>query len=196
VPEGTVVTVTGTLTAVDTLNAASTKKFYLQDKSASQYGGLYVFFGSTSLPADVIASNIGKKFTVTGTYQEWFDQTQISNTTSVTMLADLADPIAPISVPVGDINNSGSLAEPYEGMLVSISDLVVTNSNPDAPSDDFGEMEVTENITSDIIRIDDDLYDGVEYVRTLSTPYSIITGIAVYTHSNRKVIPRDENDIN
>ncbi len=185
--EGTTVTIEGVLTVVDT------NKFYLQDPAVTSFGGLYVF---TSSAPTVTAADLGKTIRVTGRYAEYYEQTQIGNPTSVTIVDPDATPIAPINVTIGEIANGGARAEQLEGMLVNVTITApnyptVTNANPDAPSD-FNEMTLTDASNASI-RIDDDFYNG--YTRTLNDAYSVVRGVAVWTFSNRKILPRNAADL-
>ncbi len=185
--EGTVVTFTGVLTVVDN------NKFYLQDPAVTAFGGLYVYTGAAPT---LTAADIGKTIQVTGTYAEYFEQTQIGSPTSVTIIDPDATPITPIEVTAAEINNTGARAEALEGMLVNVTItgtnyLTVSNANPDTPGD-YGEMTLSDP-SSATIRIDDDLYAG--YTRTLNDAYSVVRGVAVWTFSNRKILPRAATDL-
>jgi len=186
--EGTVVTFTGTLTALDN------NKFYLQDPSVTAYGGLYVYTGAAP---SLTAADLGKTIRVTGTYAEYYEQTQIGNPTSVTIVDPTVALITPINVTFAEINNTGARAEELEGMLVNVPTSepdypVVSNANPDGPGGDYGEMLLSDS-TSATLRIDDDLYAG--YTRTLNDAYAVVRGIAVWTFSNRKILPRTATDL-
>ncbi|MBU1222107.1 amidohydrolase family protein [Myxococcota bacterium] len=187
--EQTLVRTTGIITAVDS------NKFFIQDSTATQFAGIAVFTGSTP---SVTSADIGKEVAVIGTYEEYYDWSQIGDVAQVTITNNTPVTMTPVPVTIGDINNSGASAEAYESMLVAVTITApnyatVTNANPDSPGD-YNEMEVT--IGSDAIRVDDDLYDGyVAAGRTLGTQYSTLRGIVVYGFSNRKILPRNASDL-
>ncbi|MBN2723024.1 MAG: thrombospondin type 3 repeat-containing protein [Deltaproteobacteria bacterium] len=188
VVEGSVVTISGIITAVDT------NKFYIQDKTATEYAGIIIYTGSTPT---VTAADIGKEVEVTGTYEEYYDQSEITSPTAVNIINATLAPVTPVSVSISDINNSGALGENYESMLVEIvisgtNYPTVTNANPDGTSD-FNEMEIT--VGTDAIRIDDDLYDGYVTDRVVGNEYSVVKGIAAWTFSNRKILPTKAEDL-
>jgi predicted extracellular nuclease len=93
----------------------------------------------TSSTPTVTGADIGKRVRVTGTYAEYYDQTQISNPTSVTIVDPNVTNITPIDVSVADINNTRARAEELEGMVVNVvitgtNYPSVTNAKPDAPA--------------------------------------------------------------
>jgi hypothetical protein len=76
-----------------------------------------------------------------------------------------------------------------ENMLVRVSDLTVTNSNPDSP-DDFGEFEV-----GDCLRIDDQLTDILVPQPPIGTHFSHIAGVHTFTYGHAKIEPRGAEDV-
>ena len=94
----------------------------------------------------------------------------------------------PIPVDACDVATGGADAERYESMLLVVSDVSVTNANPDDPSD-YDEFEV-----AGCLRVDDFLYDALDQP-VEGTDYTSITGVLNYSFSNFKLAPRDAEDL-
>lgn len=73
------------------------------------------------------------------------------------------------------ICTEGTLGEQYESMLVRVSAVSVTDSNPDSP-DDYGEFEV-----DGCLRVDDQLSEVLVPQPTVGTDYSALSGVLTYT---------------
>jgi hypothetical protein len=154
--------------------------FFLQDPAASAFGGLYVF-GDTS-------PSVGQLVTVTGNYEEYFGLTELTNPT-VTVQGPGSLP-TPLAVSACDVGTGGPDEERYESMLVEVTDVDVTDANPDAPSD-FDEFEV-----EGCLRVDDLLCaDCWADQPTVGTNYPAITGPLYYSFSNTKIVPREASDL-
>jgi hypothetical protein len=161
------------------VTAVGTQGFHAQDPTEADFGGIYVFTGSAPSVAE------GNVVRVDGTYEEYFELSEITGpTVVVTGTATLPTPIV---VSACDVGTGGALAESYESMLVRVEGVTVTNSNPDGSSD-FGEMEL-----DGCLRVDDRLYAG--YSRTLGTAYSQVQGPLYYSFSNFKLLPRRASDV-
>ncbi|MBY6159750.1 ExeM/NucH family extracellular endonuclease [Mameliella alba] len=115
----------------DADTARNMRGFYLQEEDADVDGnlltseGIFVFDGS----APGIDVNVGDIVQVTGTVQERFGETQISNVTSVTVVgsAGTLPTASVISLPSASVttNQDGDYQpdlEAYEGMRVTFSD--------------------------------------------------------------------------
>jgi len=88
-----------------------------------------------------------------------------------------------------EVGTGGALAEPLEGMVVTVSGVAVTSSNPDAPSD-YGEFELDE-----CLRVDDQLSDVLVPQPPEGTTYSTLTGVLTYTYGHAKLEPRGPEDV-
>ena len=185
--EGTRVTVTCVVTAVGDSLA------WCQDPAGGAYSGIAVFTGSAATyvgSGDAVA--VGDSVQVEGDYVEFFDLSQLDNA-AFTFVATATAPAA-VSVSVSELI-SGTVAESYEGVLVRISAVTVSDVNPDAP-DDYDEFAV------DGLRIDDLIIDGGGTGGTLDNGYSLghafseIVGVHHYSFGNYKLLPRSMNDLN
>lgn len=133
---GQVVTITavvsGDFQENDGATASNLGGFYLQDEvpdgDAATSDGIFVFDG-TNPSTDV---NVGDRVTVTGTVNEYFGETQISDP-SVTIVGSGSIPATDVALPVDgtSTNSDGDLIpdlERYEGMLVRFPQtLSITN---------------------------------------------------------------------
>jgi hypothetical protein len=93
-----------------------------------------------------------------------------------------------------DVATGGSLAEQYEGVLLQVQSVSVTNVNPDSP-DDYDETEVSG------LRIDDMCIDGggegdlMDNNYTMAQSFTSVTGVLTYGFSHFKLLPRLMSDI-
>ena len=105
-----------------------------------------------------------------------------------------ATPPEPLQVAACDIGTSGPDGERYEGMLVQVHDVTVTDENPNAvDGNDYGAMEV-----DSCLWLDDSLYDyeaDNPEARALGTVYSEVTGPLYWTYDERRVLPRGPEDL-
>jgi hypothetical protein len=188
VPEGTFVTLTDVIaTSGFTWSDTTDGSFFVQDPVGGPFSGIQVYVADNSglqiAPGDPI--------TLTGTYDEFFDMSQISvgDASAVTVGSSGPAP-APELVDPAMIANDGALSEDYESVLVIVENVTVTNENPDAPME-FGEFAVTGDL-----RIDDQFFAISDWTKPMmGQSYASITGVLVWDHDNFKLEPRDEADL-
>ena len=158
---------------------------YVQEPDADMYGGIFIYDGGTYSSGAV---NVGDVITVSGVYSEYYGLSQIGGPEiTVTGTGESVEPI--VVETTCDVGTDGPLAEPLEGMVVSVSDVAVTNSNPDAPSD-YGEFELDE-----CLRVDDQLSEVLVPQPPEGTTYSTLTGVLTYTYGHAKLEPRGLEDV-
>lgn len=166
-------------------NTGSTRGFYIQDTSLEPFTGILVFTGSQSPTVSV-----GNRVNVSGTYEEFFELSEITSPTVTIVDTSTTLPFGPIAIPSpATIATGGAQAEGYESMLLAVNGVAVLVMNPDAPSD-FDEFTVTGNL-----RIDDQLYVALDNVYPVGTTFSNITGILGYSFNNFKLLPRSAADL-
>lgn len=189
VPEGSVVKLEDVVaTSGFTWSNSAEASFFVQEVAGGPFSGIQVFVANTT----GLAVAPGDRLTLFGTYEEFFEMSQISVTAaaSVTALGSGA-PLEPevIADPAA-IATGGALTEDYEGVLVRVEDVTVINENPDAPME-FGEFTVTGDL-----RIDDLFFAVNDWTKpALGAGYASITGLLVYNFSNFKLEPRDAADL-
>jgi cytosine/adenosine deaminase-related metal-dependent hydrolase len=179
VPDMTQVHVTGVVTGVRT---TSSYGFFIQDPAGGDFSGIFVFAGTTN-------PNVaqGDMVTIDGLFQVFQGDPEISapiitknGTSPLPPIVDIADPTT--------IATNGSRVAALLGTLVRVSNVTVTNANPDAPMN-FNECEVTGNL-----RVDD-LLDGLAQP-ALNTTFTTITAVLHFAHGDSKLEPRTGADFN
>ena len=112
--------------------------------------------------------------------------------------------ILPYKEMTTDMLQDPDSAEAYEGMLVTFDDVVITSTNPDAPSGPFGEWSVSSDGTADnAVRVDDrsnaiDFGDDDDPATVFSTGERLdfIRGVWWFSFGNHKLMPDDlANDV-
>lgn len=186
--EGTRVQVPCVVTAV------STNLVWCQDEGGGPYSGISIFVaGEATYSGSNDPVAVGDSVLVDGDYAEFFDLTQLENPVFTFVSTSTAP--APEVVTSADVANGGAMAEMYEGVLIEVQNVTVTNENPDAP-DDFDEFEVTGGL-----RIDDLAADGggmggtIDNTYAVGTTFSSIVGVHHYSFSNFKLLPRSAADL-
>lgn len=196
--EGAVVTLNDVfITGVDPIGTSS-KGFWVSDSLAgASYNGLYIHTGAT-VPTGVA---IGATADITGPISEFDYQppgdtiTQIStaDSGSVTVTAGANVPTPLTGVSPNTLKDITVVGEPYESVLVRLSDMKVTAH----PGND--RLLVTSN-TGETIVIDDDAYDYAAATYPFSgtpTCFATITGIMSVNifDDERRLLPRDLTDM-
>jgi cytosine/adenosine deaminase-related metal-dependent hydrolase len=182
---GTVVTLDGLYVTALRPNTGSSRGFYVQDSSLQPFTGIFVFTGSS---APGVA--VGNKVSIAGTYDEYYDQSEIDTPTVNIEDPGTTLPFGPIVIAnPADVATGGSKAEGYESMLLEIDNVAVTVTNPDAPSN-YGEFEVTGGL-----RIGNLLYPTLANTFAVGTTFTTLVGIETYTFSDYKMEPRGAADV-
>ncbi len=151
------------------VTAVKDSKFWMQD-GAGEWNSIYVFNTATA-PA------IGDSVMVTGTVVEYYTATQIGTVTEMTILNSGNTP------QVANITTAEANQESYESVLVKVEG---TNNGA---VDQYGQWPINDG--SGNILIDDFLF---AYTPTQGNSYQV-TGIATYSFSERKILPRSAEDI-
>lgn len=145
--------------------------FYIQD-GTGPWSGVFVFNSTFSVSE-------GDSVELTGTVKEFFGQTEIDLVTDLTVLS------SDNSVQFTNVSTNQANTEPYEGVVVRVTNATCTNANAG-----FGQFEVDDN--SGPCLVDDDIY---EYPNpTLGVVYSV-TGPVRYSFSEFKIEPRRADDV-
>jgi hypothetical protein len=148
----------------------------------------------------------GQDVTVTGVVEERFNVTCVGNATLTTDHGTASLP-APIALTTGMFENivvtdGNPVAEQWEGMLTIFSNLRVTSSNADAPSN-FGEILVDDG--SGDMRVDDagtwknvytnDPSQTDKIFLAVGTTIESVTGVMYFSFNYYKLEPRTETDL-
>lgn len=158
-------------------------RFWVQDPMGGQLSGIAVFVAEVG---QGIAVQPGSRVTLTGTYDEFFEQSQLEvpSGTGVEILGATEVP-APAVLPSSEIG-SGQAAEPWEGVLVRVEDAVVSDA-----TDMFGDWRV------DRVLFITDLFlpQGAFPMPAVSDPYTSITGVLTYSFEEYRLAPRTSGDL-
>ena len=182
------VTVIGIVTGVEFSHFKD--NFFIEMPDSSPWCGVYVFMaGDTTLVA-------GDEVEITGTVREYYGFTEISgydNTfISVTLLSSGNPVPAPLVVQTADLVEAAT-AEQYEGCLVEVNDVVVTEEQIN-----FGQWYVTD-ISATPCQIDDGFFylDSVtpEIIIVLGMEWAIIRGCLDYSYEEYGINPRTPADL-
>jgi imidazolonepropionase-like amidohydrolase len=182
-PLKTIVKVGGVYVTATTAYPNGQTGFFVQDPSATTFGGIFVATPSAPTVA------IGNRVTVVGEYAEVLSISTLLAKVVTVESNGTTLPFAPIVVAApGDLANAAT-AEAYESMLVEVDGVSVLITNPDAPKD-FDEFTVTGNL-----RVDDTLFPPLDNTYAVGTNFSKIVGIEAFAFKNWKVWPRAASDI-
>lgn len=212
---GDTVTVTGIVTA--SYQSGDLGYLYIQDPSATEYAGIFVEGGPTS----VFGFNRGDEVTINGIVQEQFGFTKIQALTAVATSS--TGSITPVVLDPSDTSFAGSNRvnmEKYESMLVRFENPATAGqiwvNNPNLgfgeysvgsgqnPTNDFrvlaGRQSGTQAQSSlDVSYISDTAAYGANLNVTpiqvnTSTSMDYLEGMIYYSFSNFKLTPRNNND--
>lgn len=169
------------------------RAFVIEEAGGGPWSGIYVYraagYGSLVAPPGTVVRVLGR-------VKEYYGLTEMdldTPTWAVEVLTTGGTPPAPAVIPTGDYDTAAT-AEQWESVLIEFRDAVVTNANPDAPSD-YGEWAVDDG--SGAARADDlGEQDGdLSYTRTLGDVFTFLRGIGYYSFSNYKIAPRSDDDL-
>ena len=195
--EGEVIVTSGIVTAgAGLFYAGSHISFYLQDNSGGPWSGILIFNEDNS----ALATAIGDSVLVTGTVSEY--RTFAGDSSRMTEIVTIGEPITIIPErPLPEImvldcgmidstNGADSLAEQYEGCLVQVRDVLVSDiSSP------YAQFNVTDNLTGDcIIRMYSDSLQNFG-TPSLGIPFESITGVVYQVYGNYTIMPRTAADL-
>lgn len=187
IAEKTVVTVKGVvITSPVRIDNMGKGTIFVQDPQGGELSGIAVFL------YEEVAMNFGVKpgviVDITGEYTEFFGESQIQ-VTSVDAIVEVGqgESPAPVVVAAADIATGGAKAEAYEGVLVQVEDVTVTN-----PAVDQSDFEVEGGL-----RINDFfLFPQMEKpVVVNGQVFSTIAGPLRYSYDNHKIAPRAAADL-
>ncbi len=160
---------------------ADGRNFFVQESLGGPFSGIAVSNPDLDLP-ELITEGL---VTIEGIYEENFGLARIR----LTNFTALGPGIAPLpELLTTEILGDPELAEPWESTLVQISDLTVTDANPDEPQD-FGEFVVNDNL-----RVDDLIFT-ITPDPELGTTFDVIIGVLNFSFGNFKLEPRSVLDV-
>ncbi len=195
---GDTITTSGIVTAgAGLFYAGSHISFYLQDNSGGPWSGILIFNEDNS----AFATLIGDSVLINGWVSEYNTFAgRESNMTEIVTIGEVVillpnRPLPEIMVITpGDIDSSNgadSLAEQYEGCLVQVQNVWISDvSSP------YSQFKVTDGEGECIIRTYSDSLQGYSNPPPpLGTPYESITGVIYHVYGNYTIMPRTVSDL-
>ena len=182
---GQVVQVDGVVTAApDEIGGPATA--VIQESAGGPYSGV-------RLVGDFSAASPqrGDEIRVIGEISEPFNLTQIS-ISAVELIQSVGMPAAEPLTTAGFAPGSAADSEPWESVLIEFTDVTVTNDNPDAPGNDFGEWLFSDG--SGDAR-GDDFSTTLTIDPALGNNFDFLRGIGWFSFGNYKLQPRDNADV-
>jgi hypothetical protein len=204
---GAVTTLSGIVTA-DTLHLSlapittgSTNAWYMQSTN-QPWRGIWLTTADSAVQRHMSDMRNGDSISVTGTVQEQFDVTRLGNITAVSRISGGNPEPIPVPRTTGSLNvgNGTPSAETYEGMLVTLSNVTVTDVYP-TYSDDT-EYSVNDGTGPVVVQWSGkysysnrpaDTSSGKTILRVGSRIGSL-TGIVYYSFNQYKFVPRTDAD--
>ena len=158
--------------------------FFIQDPSKLEWAGIFVYVKSGYKPPPV-----GSNVLLMADVKEYYGLTELANISSTTILS-ANNKIEPVSINPkvlsGGCNFDG---ERYEGMLVSIDNVIVTGDKIDN-----NQFYVSDSLGNKII-VDQYLYEGNWPDLKKGTELKNISGIAHYGFNEYKIMPLNKDGI-
>ena len=167
------------VTAIDSDN-----NFFIQDALGGAFSGIRILNASNQALGTMV---VGSRVSLTGTYEEFYTESQIR-----LLRLDSTEPGSPVQPAVvnpEEVATNGIWAEAYEGVFVRVLDVIVINSNPDAPGNDYSEFMVTGNL-----RVDDELWETSPDPRR-NQYFVSLTGVMRFSYNNTKLLVRGPHDV-
>jgi len=151
--------------------------YYIQDGSGP-WSGIMVYDGGR-------VNAYGDSVRITGTVVEYYGVTEIKDITEYVKL-DSGKTVAPTLVTTGEIGTGGINSEAYEGVLVQVKNVAITN-----PDLGHGEWEIGDGTGA--CRVD----DAADYYFNQANYDSVrsIIGVLNYNYNDTKIEPRLAWDI-
>jgi len=151
--------------------------YYIQD-GTGPWNGVMVYDSDRE-------NAYGDSIRITAVVDEYYGMTELVDVSAYEVLATGAT-VEPSVVTTGEIGTGGANAEAYEGVLIQIKNVNITN-----PDLGYGEWEVDDD--SGPVRVD----DAADYYFTVANYDSVrsITGLLAYAYGDTKIQPRLALDV-
>lgn len=183
-PLDTAIRLSGVVVTATQMTGGVLQNFWVQETSGGPYSGILIFVPPPL--AGTVTVQLGDRLSLTGRYTEYFEVTEVVLESIDSQ--STGSPPQPEQRTTSELAMGSPLAEAYEGVLVRIPTVSVTNSNPDAPMD-FGEFQV-----DGIMRVDDAMY-RVDPRPLAGSTIEFIIGIQHHAFMNYKLLPRTAADV-
>ena len=166
----------------------------LEENAGNRFGGLYVYMGNRG--EAVPTPSVGDHIQVTAMTGDYYGQAQLNRVREIRPLEPLENVVSPLTLPLINLTVD---PEPFEGLVVCIEDVVVTEVEPEAgPGDNRDgpryEFVVTESESGESIRVNDVLYRPDPFP-TIGLSYQRVCGIHRLANGQFKIEPRNDSDL-
>jgi hypothetical protein len=181
---GTEVTVEGVVTVPNSVYSSAPQNIAVIQDGTGPWSGVMIYCGP-GLPA----LNLGDRVEVTGTVAEYFSRTEIDVSDPVNVVVLGAEAVPPVTwIGANDISSANpDVAEGYEGVLVGIENITVT---------EVGTYEYTAQDGSGTCLVGWWSNAWSESPVNVGDTYASVVGLADYSYGNYKIQPRDPGDYN
>lgn len=179
-----------------TFSGSGAGTVFIQDPKGGEYSGiqLYIYADTaTELMAQGKVPKLGDKITVAGDYVEFkamgamsaetYSEINVGSPDDLTISGSATPPTPPV-VNAADIATGGAKTENWEGVVVTVEDVAVTN-----PDLGFGEFEVTGGL-----RVDDLFFLPQGGPKPPIDTVLSATGPLLFGFDNFKIAPRSCDD--
>ncbi len=136
---------------------------------------------------------LGDEVTLTGIVREVEDVTQITDVNGVAVNRRNQPVPVPVVLPTGDLTNA-AMAERWEGMLVKVENVTVSDPFPEAASH-FGEFVVDDGSGPARVDVLGRFSGNADSSFALGTQLLSVTGLLHFSSSMYKIEPRNESDV-
>jgi predicted extracellular nuclease len=193
------------VTAVTPASEERSRGFWIQ-QGAGPYSGVFVYAGRDPLSVN---ARVGAVVNVNAVYVEYGSGSNLSELINpVVELVSDGGQVEVTTVAASELagtsdGDNHDVAEQWEGVLVRIENVEVTNIYPDAedgdacpdePCRDYGELALTDGLRMDDYLVPD-LEEGVLFERRVGLRFLSVTGIADERFGNHKIVPRRPEDV-
>jgi predicted extracellular nuclease len=156
--------------------------FFVQERDGGEWSGIAVYVHDE----EGLDVRVGDVVRLDGRYQEYYDQSQIVLNNPGDIQKSGTATIAPEVVAAGDVATGGAKQENYEGVLVMVEDVVVTQT-----INQHGEFQV-----EDLLIVDDLFFSSATGPDPANgTAFMSIAGVMTYSFQEAKLAPRDHDDL-
>jgi predicted extracellular nuclease len=160
----------------------------IQEAEGGPYSGVRVVGNFSSVNAQR-----GDIIRVIGVVNDPFGKTQVSFNDNVELIGTTTAPQAVVLSTSQFVPNDVVVSEQWEGVLIEFNDVTVTDENPDAPGNDFGEWLFTDGSAE---ALGDSFSTTLTIDPTLGETFTVIRGIGWFSFGDHKVQPRNDADFN
>ena len=149
-----------------------------------EFSGIYVYNPAGGSPP------VGARVDVDGTVNDFYGQIQLESPT-VTVVDAAAGAPAPTVVASTEVGKAGTNAAAYEGLLITVQGVEVTDDNPAGETGETvsGEFVVTGDLTVD------DYFYLIDPTPAVGVAIPSITGVIRYSWNRNKLEPRSADDV-